>query len=587
MRFVFEDCVLDPDRRELLRGSVAIATGPQVFDLLLFLVENRERVVSRDDLLDAIWGGRIVSESTLASHINAVRRTIGDSGQEQRLIRTVARKGFRFVGDVREAPAADGPDNVEPAPPPLALPDRPSIAVLPFVNLSGDPEQEYFADGVVEDIITDLSRIRWLFVIARNSSFTYKNQAVDVRRVGRELGVRYVLEGSLRRTASRVRITAQLIDASTGGHISADRFDGTLDDIFELQDQVASSVVGAITRELERVEIERAKRKPTESLDAYDYYLRGMACLHQGTSEAIDQALPLFHQAIRLDPEFASAHGMAAWCIFWRKVNGWMTDRPQEIAEGVRLARRAVALGNDDAVALTRSGHALAHLTGDLDEGIALLDQALALDSNLAAAWFLGGFLRAWSGQSEDAIKFFERAMRLSPLDPEMYRMQAGMAVAHLFAGQFDIASSWAAKAYRGLPSFLMVVAIIAASHALAGRSDEAQRAMRHLRELDPSLRMAELKDWLPIRRAEDLATFADRAAVGGFAGMTANQSSTRIPRSVFHRLALPTPASMSKKPRSGCATFSGHRPFWCRRCATSATASPARSSGATRALRR
>ena len=516
--FAFGGYVLDSDRRELTRGSEVIAVRPQVFDLLLYLMRNRERVVSKDDLLHAVWGGRIVSELTLTSHINAARKAIGDSGQEQRLVRTVARKGFRFVGDVREAPReqgqdiseADGASSDEPAPAALPLPDRPSIAVLPFQNLSGDPEQDYFADGVVEDIITALSRLRWLFVIARNSSFTYKNRAVDVRRVGRELGVRYVLEGSLRRTADRVRITAQLIDATTGGHVSADRFDGTLDDLFELQDQVASSVVGAIARELERAEIERAKRKPTASLDAYDYYLRGMAHLHQGTRAAIDEALPLFDRAIELDPDYASAHAMAAWCRFWRKVNGWMTDRPKEIAEGVRLAQRAVELGQDDPVALTRSGHALAYFRGDLDGGIALLDRALMLDTNLAAAWYLGGFLRMWSGQSGDAIAHFERAMRLSPLDPELYRIQAGMAAAHLFAGRFDVASSWAEKAFRGLPGFLMAVAIIAASHALGGRAGEAQRAMRHLRELAPALRVADLEDWLPIRRPEDLATLAE-----------------------------------------------------------------------------
>ena len=518
MQYAFEDYVLDPDRRELTRGSEAIAVGPQVFDLLLYLVQNREHVVSKDELLDVVWGGRIVSESTLTSHINAARKAIGDSGQEQRLIRTVARKGFRFVGDVREAQPSDGfssakaePANAnEPSAHALALPDKPSIAVLPFLNLSGDPEQEYFADGVVEDIISALSRIRWLFVIARNSSFTYKGRAVDVKQVGRELGVRYVLEGSVRKAANRVRITGQLIDATTGGHLWADRFEGTLDDIFELQDQVTESVVGAIAPQLERAEIERAKRKPTESLDAYDYYLRGMANLHQGTREAIDEALALFYQALELDPDFASAYAMAAWCHFWRKVNGWMTDRPQEIAEGARLARRAVELGRDDAVALTRGGHALGHLAGDLDGGIALLDRALVLNPNLASAWFLGGFLRVWHGEPDGAIEHFARAMRLSPLDPEMYRMQAGMAVAHLFAGRFDAASSWAEKAFRDLPSFLMVVSIIAASHALAGRTDEARRAMDHLRQLDPTLRISNLEDWLPIHRPEDLATFAD-----------------------------------------------------------------------------
>ena len=392
----------------------------------------------------------------------------------------------------------------------LALPDSPSIAALPFLNLSGDPEQEYFADGVVEDIITELSRIRWLFVIARNSSFTYKGRAVDVKQVGRELGVRYVLEGSLRKSANRVRITGQLIDTSTGAHLWADRFEGTLNDIFELQDQIAESVVGAIAPQLERAEIQRAKRKPTESLDAYDYYLRGMANLHRGTRDAIDEALPLFLKAIELDPDFASAHAMAAWCYFWRKVNGWMTDQATETADGARLVRRAVELGKDDAVALARSGHALGHLVGDLDGGIALIDRALVLNPNLAAAWFLGGFLRLWRGEPDDAIERFAHAMRLSPLDSEMYRMQAGTAMAHLLAGRFDIASSWAEKAYRELPSFLMVVAVIAASHALAGRADEARRAMLHMRKLDPSLRLASLKDWLPLQRPEHLVTFAD-----------------------------------------------------------------------------
>jgi tetratricopeptide (TPR) repeat protein len=347
-------------------------------------------------------------------------------------------------------------------------------------------------------------------VIARNSSFTYKGRAVDVKQVGRELGVRYVLEGSVRKAAHRLRITGQLIDAATGAHLWAERFEGTLDDIFELQDQVTESVVGAIAPQLERAEIDRAKRKPTESLDAYDYYLRGMANLHQGTKEAVNEALRLFLRATELDPDFASAYAMAAWCYFWRKINDWMIDRPQEVAEGIRLARRAVAIGKDDAVALARSGHALGHLAGELDGGIALVDRALALNPNLAAAWFLGGFLRIWRGEVNDAIDRFARAMRLSPLDSETYRMQAGTAMAHLLAGRFDAATSWAEKAFRDLPSFLIAIAIIAAGHALAGRTDEAREAMQRLRQLDPALRLSGIKDWLPFHRPDDLATFTD-----------------------------------------------------------------------------
>ncbi|ASJ63654.1 CadC-family transcriptional regulator (plasmid) [Sinorhizobium meliloti] len=528
VRFMFGDYVLDQERRELTRRGQVVSVGPQVFDLLLHLVGTRDRVVSKDELLQAVWGGRIVSESTITSHINAVRKAIGDTGGEQRLIRTVARKGFRFVGDIRiggigevrqpvgpgaALQASGGSGETASA---LVLPDKPSITVLPFQNLSGDPEQEYFADGIVEDIITALSRIRWLFVIARNSSFRYKGRAVEVKDVGRELGVRYVLEGSVRKSGNRVRITGQLIDATTGTHLWAERFEGTLDDIFELQDRMAESVVGAIAPQVERAEMERAKRKPTESLDAHDYYLRGMAKLHSGTHEAIEAALPLFYRAIELDQEFASAYAGAAWCYFWRKLNGWMVDRAEEIAEGARLARRAVELGRDDAVALTRSGHALGHLVGDLDGGIALIDRARLLNPNFAPAWFLGGFLRVFRGEPESAIEHIEHAARLSPLDQEMFRMQAGTALAHFFAGRFDSALVWAEKALGNLPSLLVAVALVAASHALAGRTEEARKTMQRLRALDPSLRVSTLRDWLPIHRPEDLARFADGLRLAG-----------------------------------------------------------------------
>ena len=517
MRYQFEDFVLDPNRRELARGAVPITMGPQVFDLLLHLVQNREHVVSKDDLIEVVWGGRIVSESTVTSHINAVRKAIGDTGEEQRLLRTIARKGYRFVGEVREPDGLDGPDSPKvqqsaalSAAPALTLPDRPSIAVLPFLNLSGDPTQDYFVDGVVEDIIAAMSRMSGIFVIARNSSFTYKGRAGDVKQVGRELGVRYVVEGSLRKAANRVRITGQLVDATTGANLWSERFEGAIDDIFDLQDQMTANVVGAIAPQLERAEIERARHKPTENLDAYDYYLRAMANLHVGTREALDEALRLFGKAIELDPEYAAAHGVAAWCYVWRKVNGWIVDREAEFAEGARLARRAVALGENDAAALTRAGHSLLHLADDHEGGVALIDRAKALDPNLAAAWLLGGFARIGLGRLEEAIAHFSQAMRLSPLDPEMYRTEAGLALAHLLSGHFDQASSWAMKAYRGQTAFLMVVGIIAASHALAGHIDEAQPWMRQLRELNPNLRLSNLRGWLPLRRQQDLDMFAD-----------------------------------------------------------------------------
>lgn len=527
MRFVFDDCVLDLDRRELIRASQVVATAPQVFDLLVYLATNRDRVVSKDDLINAIWVGRVVSESTLASHINAVRKAVGDSGEQQLVIRTFPRKGFRFVAELREIqslvtslhrpefPVSTHDSTSTSAP---ALPTKPSIAVLPFVNLSGDQEQNYLVDGVVEDIIAALSRYRWLFVVARNSSFTYKDKLVDIKQVGRELGVRYVLEGSWRKAKNRVRITGQLIDATTGAHHWADRFEGVLDDIFQLQDQITESVVGAIAPRLELAEIERTSQNPTHNLDAYELYLRGMASFYHGSKDGIAQALSHYQKAIEIDPLFSSAYAMAAWCICWRKINGWMTDHPQEIAEGICLAHRAVELGKNDAVALTRSGHALGHFTGDLPVGIALLDKALVLNQNLAAAWFLGGFLRLWHGDTNAALEHLARAMRLSPLDPELYRMQAGMATAHLFLKNYDTASSWAEKSFRDMPNLLLAVAILAASHALAGRLVEARQAITQLRRLDPTLHLSNLQHWLPIHSQENLATLVEGLRKAGLA---------------------------------------------------------------------
>ena len=518
MQLLFADCALDIDRRELRRGAEQISVGPQVFDLLVYLLQNRERVVSKDDLFEAVWNGRFVSESTLTTHINAVRKAVGDTGEKQSVIRTVPRKGFRFIGDVREEQALKEQKPVKAVPigrndskdaQALALPDKPSIAVLPFQNLSGDPEQEYFADGVVEDMITALSRMRWLFVIARNSSFTYKGCAVDVKQVGRELGVRYVLEGSVRKAANRARIAGQLIDTANGAHLWADRFDGTLEDIFDLQDQITTSVVGAIAPQLEQAEIERTKRKPTESLDAYDYFLRGMASFYRRTTESTIEALDQFSKALDRDAGYASAYGMAAQCYCWRKINGWMTDRSQEIAEGARLARRAAEMGKDDAIALARGGHSLAILAGDLDRGIECLDRSIALNPNLAAAWHLSGALRMYRGDFDLAIKHLAHTMRLSPLDPEIFRMQGVTATTHLFVGRFDEASSWAEKAIREFPSYLVGLTVAATSHALAGRIEEAHRVMQRLRQVDPAMRVSSIKDWLPYR-PEDRATLED-----------------------------------------------------------------------------
>jgi adenylate cyclase len=394
----------------------------------------------------------------------------------------------------------------------LPLPDKPSIAVLSFQNMSGDPEQEYFADGIVEDIITALSRFKALFVIARNSSFTYKGRAVDVKQVGRELGVRYVLEGSVRKAANRVRITGQLIDTATGAHLWADRFDGGLDDVFNLQDQVTERVVGAIAPAVETAEIDRVKRKPTESLDAYALYLRGSARLYQFAGrQANAEALRLFNSAIELDPDFAAAYGRAASAHAFAKGYGWILCTANEIAEVARLAQRAVELGKDDAIALAAGGWALAYVVRDLSVAAALIDRALVLNSNLAEAWFCGGWAKNWLGEPEPAIERFARAMRLSPLDPRVTAMQVGTAHAHFFLGRYDEAASWVTMALQRNPVLQPGLRIAAASHAMAGRPEQAHKAVARLRHLNPDLCVTTLKDVLgPYRQAEDLSRYEE-----------------------------------------------------------------------------
>jgi len=509
---------MDIGRRELRRGEQLVAVEPQVFDLLQFFIESRDRVVSRDDMLATVWHGRIVSEATLSSRVNAARAAIGDNGEEQRLIKTLPRKGFRFVGAVREEPDARAESAAEPAAaavpasefPCLAEPDVPSIAVLPFNNMSGDPEQEYFSDGMVEEIITALSKSPRLFVIARNSSFAYKGKSPDIRQVGRELGVRYVLEGSVRKAANRVRITGQLIDTSTGAHLWADRFEGDLADAFELQDSVTSSVIGAIAPKLEQAEIERAKRKPTGSLDAYDFYLRGMASVYRWHKEGVSEALQLFGKAIACDRDFAAAYGMAAWCSFWRMVNGWMADRAEEIAEASRFAAKATELGKDDAVALTFGGMALGMTTSDVEAGLAHVDRALVLNPNLASAWTASGILRTNLGDTVRAIEHLARAMRLSPLDPLTFFMRTFTAFAHFQAGRYGEAWPLAEQACREQPSYVTAIRIAAASNAAAGRLDEARKHVARALRLDPGLSIATLGDRVSTLRPDVFAKFVE-----------------------------------------------------------------------------
>jgi TolB-like protein/class 3 adenylate cyclase/tetratricopeptide (TPR) repeat protein len=368
----------------------------------------------------------------------------------------------------------------------LALPDKPSIAVLPFQNLSGDPEQEYFADGIVEDIITALSRIHWLFVIARNSSFTYKGKSVDVKRVARELGVRYVLEGSVRKASNRVRITGQLVDATTGAHVWADRFDGTLEDIFDLQDRVTSSVVGALEPKLRQAEIERSKRKRTESLDAYDAFLRGVAHYHVVTDTSYTRAFGFLKTAISIDPSYAPALALAARCKMRQCLYGWVPWSEPEIQEAVRLARAAVEADRDDPEALANSSMVIAYLGKDYDLAMSVAERAVTLNPNSSEVRGTSGGTAVLCGLVDDGIRHAKEAMKLSPLGPDTYYFCYCIALAHLLAERFGDAVSWCERAINESPNYITTYHVLAASLAHLGRLDEARAAIQKLLSLQP-----------------------------------------------------------------------------------------------------
>jgi TolB-like protein len=479
LRYEFEDFVLDTDKRELRRGPDAVSIAPQVFDLLVHLIHNRGRVISKDDLIAAVWERRAVTDAALATRLNSARVAIGDSGGEQRLIRTLQRKGVRFVGAVREFDGELDEATVLPSLPAFP-PDKPSIAVLPFQNISDDPDQDYFADGLVEDIITALARFRSLFVIARQSSFTYRGKTVDIKQVGRELGVRYVLEGSVRRSGARLRISGQLINAGTAAHIWADSFDGRLEDIFDLQDKVTRQVVGAIAPELDRAEMERAGQRSGGNIDAVTAFYRGLPHTEFPTSaENNDSAMCDFKHAIALDPNFAPAYGGVASCLGWRRANRWPGNVAEDNAELLRLADRLKAMGTDDASALSVVGFDLFWFQLDYDGGAEMIERAIHANPNYARAYNFRGLLRAWNGGTDEAIADFERAMMLSPRDPFNYNAMLGVALAHHTAGRHGEAAGWADRAVRAFPPFFlygMGQAILC--YVGADRLDDARRLM-------------------------------------------------------------------------------------------------------------
>jgi TolB-like protein/DNA-binding winged helix-turn-helix (wHTH) protein len=491
---------LDLRGRRLSRHDKVVPLGGRALDLLCVLASARGELVTKDRLMAEVWPGLAVEENNLYVHISTIRKALETEADAKPYLVTVPGRGYRFIS----TPAAANVGLIG-AGEGLPLVDMPSIVVLPFQSMTSDPTQDYFADGMAEEIITALSRFRHLFVISHNTSLTYKGGRADARQVARELGVRYVLEGSVRRTANRIRITGKLIDAANGAHLWADRFEAVPDDVFDLQDAMVAMVVGAIAPKLEAAEIGRVKRKPTDRLDAYECYLRGASIASSTARDANDEALRWLYRAIDLDSDFALAYAKAAQCYGFRKVNGWMSGRPEELGEATRVSRRAVNLGGDDAVALSYGGFVLAYVAGELDDGAAFIDRALSLNPNWAYAWAASGWMKLCFGQPETAIEHTATAIRLSPFDPLMFAWHSFTALAQICAGRYDEAVAWSAESLRRQPDYPASLRVAAASNALGGHLDEAKPFMERLRQLDPGLCAANLQHILPpFRRAED-----------------------------------------------------------------------------------
>jgi len=484
LRYLFENYVLDTDQRELRRSADAVPVAPKVFDLLDYLIRNRGRVVSKDDLIAAIWDGRVVSDAALTTRLNVARSAIGDNGEEQRLIRTLQRKGFRFVGAVREeqGPAAELPR------PALALPDKPSIAVLPFQNLSADPEQEYLADGIVEDVITELSRFSELFVIARNSSFQYKGNAADVRQVGRDLGVRYVLQGSLRRSGDRIRIAAQLIDAATGGHRWAEHYDCKLEDVFAVQDAVVRTIVAILAAHVQRAETERTRAKPPNSWQAYDYYLQAVDALTAFTSKfSVDELYEvrrLLQQSLSIDANYARSHSLLAstYDVAWSIPLDSDFLKPCVLDRALDFARKAVQLDRNLPQAHAGLGFVLMW-KHQHDDSIAAFERATALNPNYVDWRF--GFALIYAGDSKRAIDVLQAYMRLDPF----YMPVASfvLAFAHYMLKQHSQALSLLRDYVAQVPTLRGGHGLLAATYAQLGQVEKARAEAAEVLRLGPS----------------------------------------------------------------------------------------------------
>jgi TolB-like protein/tetratricopeptide (TPR) repeat protein len=473
---------LDLRGPELRRDGQLVRIHRRALGILCALADAKGEIVSKDELMARLWPGRIVEEGNLHVHVSALRKSLDEHGNGHSFVVTIPGRGYRLADltGLRSAQLAEGS-----LPRQLPLPDKPSIAVLPFQNLSGDPEQEYFADGMVEEIITALSRIGWLFVIARNSSFTYKGQAVDVKRVGRELGVRYVVEGSVRKGGNRVRIAAQLIEAESGAHLWADRFDGSLEDVLDLQDQMAIGVAGVIEPALRVAEIRRAVERPRHDPTAYDLYLRALRALGSWEKQNYREALDLLSHATKQDAAYGPALALSAWCHMVLHGNGWTDDPEATRQKAIWLARRAIRNAGDDAETLGRAAYVFAYCGEDIDAATALIDRSLRINPSFAYGWQWSAWLRLWAGSPGVAIDHIERALRLNPRDPNGAALLVN-GIANFFARRLDQARTMLLASLQEHPDWVPTNRFLAACYAHLGQLDEATMMIKRLRALTP-----------------------------------------------------------------------------------------------------
>jgi TolB-like protein len=474
---------VSPARRRLLADGEPVVLGSRAFDVLLALIEERGRLVTKDTLMRRVWPGTITEDNSLQVQISALRRALGNDAAG--LIATIPGRGYCFTGqldprgDIAEAPvpaqeAAAGEFTVS----------RPVLVILPFINMTSDPEQEYFADGITEELTTALSHARWFSVIARNSAFTYKGRAVDLRQVGRDLGVGYVLEGSVRRAGNQVRISAQLCETETGRRVWAERLDGDFADVFTLQDRVTEAVTSAIEPNLRQAEAERVRVKPVESLGAYDLYLRALLPHRFITRDSNDEALRLLRRCIALAPEFTAAKGALAGATVLRVVQGWVDP---DITQAIRYAREVVEAGHvDDPTALAWSAHALTFLGRDYQAGVAAASRALRLAPNAAQVLSLSGWNRMYVGDWEVAVSQITRAVQLSPMDPMLFFYSTALSAAYFAGAQYEDAVAWARRAINERPTYQLAYRLLAANLALLGRLGDANDAVRMLRSVAP-----------------------------------------------------------------------------------------------------